>query len=81
MASITTTGIGSGLVISGLVQGLVTAEGQAQAARLERREAGFQARLSAYGSFRSAAEEVRSALEPLKTLARFQGRTVTSGDT
>lgn len=80
MASITTTGIGSGLDISGLVQSLVTAEGQAQASRLERREAGFQARLSAYGSFRSAVEELRSALEPLKTLSRFQGRTVTSGN-
>ena len=80
MASITTTGIGSGLDIAGLVKSLVTAEGQAQASRLERREAGFQARLSAYGSFRSAVEELRSALEPLKNLNRFQGRTVTSGD-
>jgi flagellar hook-associated protein 2 len=80
MASITTTGIGSGLDIAGLVQSLVRAEGQAQASRLERREAGFQARLSAYGSFRSAVEELRSALEPLKTLSRFQGRAVTSGN-
>lgn len=80
MASITATGIGSDLDISGLVKSLVAAEGKAHASRLERREAGFQARLSAYGSFRSAVEELRSALEPLKTLSRFQGRTVTSGN-
>lgn len=80
MASITSSGIGSGLDIAGLVQSLVQAEGKAQAARLDKREAGFQARLSAYGSFRAAVDKLRSALAALKSPSAFGGRTATSGD-
>lgn len=80
MPSITSTGIGSGLDIGGLVQNLVQAEGQARSARLDQREAAFLAKLSAYGSFRGAVDKLRSALSSLKTIDGFAGRAATSSN-
>lgn len=81
MASITSTGIGSGLDIASLVQNLVQAEGSAKAAQLNNREASFQAKLSAYGSFRAAVDKLRSALGAMQSVGQFAARTATSGDT
>ena len=78
--SIIASGIGSGLDIDGIVRQLLAAEAQPQQQRLDRRESTLQARLSAFGTFRSAIEQLRTALEPLTSLARFQGRTATVGD-
>jgi flagellar hook-associated protein 2 len=80
MGSITAGGIGSGLDIEGLVSQLVAAEGQPQQLRLSQREAKLQAQLSAFGQFRSAIEQLQSALDPLSTLAEFQGRSTSVGD-
>ncbi|HEU4530575.1 MAG TPA: flagellar filament capping protein FliD [Steroidobacteraceae bacterium] len=80
MASITSSGIGSGIDVDSLVTGLVAAEGRAKSTVLDTREAGLQAKLSAYGSFRSALEALKKALEPLKELSKFQGRAVSVGD-
>ncbi len=76
MGTIISTGIGSGLDISGLVSQLVAAEGQPVASRLDRDEAGFQAELSALGSFRAALDTFRSSLSSLKELDTFLGRSV-----
>ena len=76
MGTIITSGIGSGLDIGGLVTQLVAAEGQADSFRLDVDEAGFQAELSALGSFRSALVTFRSALEALKDIDSFRGRQV-----
>lgn len=81
MASIVSSGIGSGIDIDGLLKQLVQAQGQASGTRLNSREAGFQAKLSALGSFKGALESLKTALQPLKDLAKFQGRSVTVGDT
>jgi flagellar hook-associated protein 2 len=80
MGSIIAGGIGSGLDIEGLIQQLVAAEGQPKQLRLSQREAKLQAQLSAFGQFRNAIEQLRSALDPLSTLARFQGRTTSVGE-
>ena len=80
MASITSTGIGSGLDISGLVQNLVNAEGSAKTTQLNKREAAFQARLSAYGSFRAAVDKLRNALGPLQSEDGLAARAATSAD-
>jgi flagellar hook-associated protein 2 len=80
MGSIISSGIGSGLDIDGLVKNLVAAEGNATGARLTAKEAGYQAKLSALGSFRAALDKLKSALAPLKEVAKFQGRAVTVGD-
>lgn len=77
MGSIIASGVGSGLDIEGLVTQLLAAEGQPQTQRLNLREAELQAKLSAFGQFRSAVATLRSAIEPLTDIDRFRGRTVT----
>ncbi len=78
--SITAAGIGSGLDIDSLVQQLLAAEGQPAANRLNLREAKLQGRLSAFGQFRSALEQLRTSLAILKDPSKFLLRTATSGD-
>ncbi|MCU0976209.1 MAG: flagellar filament capping protein FliD [Steroidobacteraceae bacterium] len=73
--SIIASGIGSGLDIDGIVRQLLAAEGQPQQQRLDQRQSSLQARLSAFGQFRSAIEALREALRPLTSLDGFQGRT------
>ena len=77
MGTIISSGVGSGLDISGLVSQLVAAEGAAPAARLDREEAKLQAELSSYGSLRSALDELKAALDGLTDLESFRGRAVT----
>ncbi len=48
MAGITSTGLGSGLDIRGMVDGLVAAERQPQVFQLDRKETDLQAKLSSY---------------------------------
>lgn len=80
MGSIVTSGIGSGLDIDSLVKQLVAAEGQPTSTRLDTQEAKLQAKLSAFGSLRSALAALQAAVAPLKDLTKFQGRTVSSAD-
>ncbi len=77
---ITSSGIGSGLDIRGLVGQLVAAEGQPAAARLNRQEAGFQTKLSALGTLKSALADFQTSLEGLSELSAFQGRTASTSD-
>ena len=77
MASITSTGIGSGLDVTGLVQSLVAAEGQPARQRLVQQETRFQGKLSAYGSLRSALAEFQSSVEKLQDAKTLQTRRVT----
>lgn len=80
MGSIITSGIGSGLDLTALVNQLVAAEGRATSTQLDAREARLQTKLSAFGSLRSAISNLAAAIAPLKDLARFQGRAVVVGD-
>ncbi|MDH5409216.1 MAG: flagellar filament capping protein FliD, partial [Gammaproteobacteria bacterium] len=72
MASITSTGIGSGLDVQGIVEKLVAAEGSPVTARLDRQEAKAQAGLSAMGTFKSALAEFQSSLKSLREAQNFQ---------
>ena len=81
MASITTPGLGSGLDINSLVTKLVEAESAPITNRLDRREAGLQARLSAYGSLKGALSKLQTSLASLNTSATFQSKSVSSSDT
>lgn len=81
MASITSPGIGSGLDVAGLVNKLVTAEGQPAANRLNTREAKLQAQLSALGSVKSALSTFKGALGNLTNISSFQKRTASSSNT
>lgn len=81
MASITSPGLGSGLDVAGLVNKLITAEGQPAANRLNTREAKLQAQLSALGSVKSALSTFKGALGNLTNISSFQKRTATSSNT
>jgi len=80
MASITSTGIGSGLDVGNLVSQLVAAEGQPAERRIARGEASAQSRLSAYGKLKSALAEFRDRLESMKDLDGLLARTASSND-
>ncbi|MFN2308628.1 MAG: flagellar filament capping protein FliD [Gammaproteobacteria bacterium] len=81
MASISVSGVGSGIDVNGLVKQLVAAEQQPATARLATREARYQAQISAYGHIKSALEQFRATLSPLSRASTFEAVTATSGDT
>lgn len=80
MASIVSTGIGSGLDISGIVQQLVAAEGQPVVARLGQQEARVQAKLSAFGILKSSLSEFRTALDGLRNVDSFLARKASTAE-
>lgn len=80
MASIVSSGIGSGLDIAGIVQSLVAAEGQPVESRLGQQEFRAQAKLSAFGSLKSALSDLRDKLEVMKSLDKFLSRKAFSGN-
>ena len=80
MPSIVSSGIGSGLDIAAIVQGLVAAEGGPAAARINRTESRLQAQLSGFGSLKSALSDFKEKLENMKDLNKFLTRNATSAD-
>lgn len=80
MASVTATGIGSGLDIGGIVSQLVNAERAPQQNRLDAKEALIQARMSAYGTLKSSLSEFKTSLTSLKNPDTFAKRSTTVGD-
>jgi flagellar hook-associated protein 2 len=80
MPSIISNGIGSGLDISGIVQQLVAAEGQPVITRLGQQEAKVQAKLSGFGSLKSALSDLRDKLDAMKDLKEFLSRKAISGN-
>jgi flagellar hook-associated protein 2 len=80
MATITSSGSGSGLDIAGIVDQLVAAERAPIANRLTARESKANELLSALGKFKSALAAFQDSLKGLKELSTFQGRKVTLGD-
>jgi flagellar hook-associated protein 2 len=78
MVAITSSGVGSGIDIEGLISKLVAAEGQPVQNRLNSREARLQAQLSALGTFQGAVAAFRSSVGGLTTESVFQNSTVTS---
>ncbi|HEX4880861.1 MAG TPA: flagellar filament capping protein FliD [Porticoccaceae bacterium] len=67
MATITSSGIGSGLDVESLVARLVAAERQPVQTRLDIREARLQAQLSAVGSIKGALSAFQTAVSRLAT--------------
>ena len=80
MASITSTGVGSGLDIGGIVSQLVAAERAPQQNRLDSKEARVQAQLSAYGTLKSSLSSFQSSLSALSDADTFLKRSATVGD-
>lgn len=79
MAGISSPGIGSGLDIGGLVDQLVAAEAQPVANRLNTKETRLQAKLSAFGTLKSAVSQLQGALKTLSEVGN--GRTAASSNT
>jgi len=80
MPSIISTGIGSGLDVSGLVQQLVAAEAAPVETRLGTQEARTQAKLSGFGSLKSALSDFRDKLDAMKDINNFLARSATSSN-
>jgi flagellar hook-associated protein 2 len=80
MATITSSGTGSGLDIAGIVDKLVAAERAPMANRLTAKESKANELLSALGKFRSSLATFQDSLKGLKDLSTFQGRKITVGD-
>ncbi len=78
--SITSTGIGSGLDVEGLVSQLVAAEDEPVKDRIAQEEAFLNAELSAYGTLNGALSGLQQSLGEARTASTFSRRTVSSTD-
>lgn len=77
--AISSPGLGSGLDINGIVSQLMAIE-RRPVDLLDQKEAGIQAKLSAYGTLKGAVSEFQTAMQGLNTLGKFQARTAKSSD-
>jgi flagellar hook-associated protein 2 len=76
--AISSLGVGSGLDLNSLVEGLLSAERVPVEERLNKKEFKLQSELSAFGALSSTVSELQTALNPLKDIT--EGRTGTSSD-
>ncbi|MCP5195800.1 MAG: flagellar filament capping protein FliD [Gammaproteobacteria bacterium] len=81
MATITSTGLGSGLDISSLVSQLVSAESTPATNRINTREAKLQTEFSAIGMFKNVLSDFRSSVFSLTLSSTFKSMKATVSDT
>lgn len=74
------SGLGSGLDINAIVEGLVAAEGDAKLAKLDRKEATLQAKLSSFGTLKSALASFGNAASTLAQISTFRAHTSETSD-
>jgi flagellar hook-associated protein 2 len=79
-ALITSTGIGSGLDINAIVTSLTTAYGAAQTTQLTNQQNSLDAQVSAYGTFTSALDKLKSTLSALEVPSQLAGFAATVAD-
>jgi flagellar hook-associated protein 2 len=77
---ITSTGIGSGLNISAIVTALTNNYGAAQTAQLSAQQTSLNAQVSAYGTFTSALDALKSSLSDLEVPSHLAGFTANVAD-
>jgi flagellar hook-associated protein 2 len=77
--SLSSPGIGSNLDVKGLVSQLMTAESQPLTA-LAKKEASYLAKVSAFGSLKGSLSSFQTALDGLRSPAKFQAVTATASD-
>ncbi|HEV2608670.1 MAG TPA: flagellar filament capping protein FliD [Noviherbaspirillum sp.] len=77
--ALSSPGIGSNLDVNSIIKQLMAVESQPLTA-LAKKEAGFQAKLAAYGNVSGALGAFQSAVNGLSTPAKFQALTATSAD-
>jgi flagellar hook-associated protein 2 len=79
-ALITSTGIGSGLDVSGIVSALTSAYGAAQTNELSTEQTSLNAQVSAFGTFSSALDTLQATLSSLETPSALAGYDATVAD-
>lgn len=77
--AITSSGIGSGLDVDGIVKKLMEVESQ-PLTQLTKKEVAYQAKLSAYGNLKSALSSFQGALSSLNSSSKFTGLSASVGD-
>jgi flagellar hook-associated protein 2 len=80
-AAVTSTGIGSGLDISGIVASLTTSFGAAQQNQLTNQANSLDAQVSAFGTFTSALDTLQGTLAPLENPSALAGFDAAVADT
>lgn len=78
--AISSLGLGSGLDIRSIVNGLVNAERQPKTTQLDHQEADLQAKITSFGSFKSALSQFRSSLAGLRQSSQFNSLKASSSD-
>lgn len=78
MAGISSLGLGSGIDIRSIVDGLVAAERDPQEFQLTRQETTLQAKLSSFGIFKSGLSDFRSSLSGLRDATKFSSLQVST---
>lgn len=78
--TLASTGVGSGLDVNGLVSKLMAIE-QQPVATLNNKEAGIQAKISAYGTINSSLSSLQSAMSALTVPSNFVAVKASIGDT
>jgi flagellar hook-associated protein 2 len=80
MASISFTGIGSGLQVSEIVEAIVNAEKIPYESRAASQQGAYTTDISAVGALKSALEEVTASLASLGDVDEYQQRTISGRD-
>ncbi|MBK5964128.1 hypothetical protein CCR95_08525 [Thiocystis minor] len=80
MTTVTTTGLGSGLDINNIVTKLMEAERTPQTVLFDKQEATDQARISAFGSFKSGLSAFQTAVGSLRHSTSFSQMQATSSE-
>lgn len=80
MAGLSSPGVGSGLDINGLVTKLMDVE-RTPLNNLDKKEATYQAKISAYGTLKGALSSFQSAVRSLSSSAKFNTVKATPADT
>lgn len=79
MATITATGLASGLDVESIVTQLMELE-RLPLERLQRQESQVEAQISAYGQYKSALSEFQTAMDKLSSISKFKIYNATSSD-
>ena len=80
MASVSSVGIGSGVLTSELIDNLANAERVPTESRLDRQEEGITAQLSLFGKIQSAITDLRLPSRTLANPSLFESKSISSGN-
>ncbi len=80
MATISSPGLGSGLDVNGIITKLMQVESQ-PLTTLTKKEADYQAKLSAFGTLQGALSSLQSAARTLQSASTFTSKSATASDT